>query len=106
MELDQEEIMEYLVSVSNVYAMARRWREVANVREKMVEMGSKNSKSRSWVQLNEAVNEFMAGDITHRHISLIYETLDRLTSEVRYVANDHDTSEELIDLLEMEFFCC
>ncbi|KNA03632.1 hypothetical protein SOVF_207350 [Spinacia oleracea] len=98
MELGQEEIMEYLVSVSNAYAMARRWREVAIVRKKMVEMGSKNSKSRSWVQLNEAVHEFMAGDITHRHISLIYETLDRLTSEVRYVANDHDTSEELIDL--------
>ncbi|KMT10774.1 hypothetical protein BVRB_5g114300 [Beta vulgaris subsp. vulgaris] len=96
-ELDQEVMVEYLVSVSNVYAMARRWEEMAMVRKKMQKMVLKNNKGKSWVQIDETVHDFMAGDTTHRHTLLIYELLNKLTTEIRYEANDHDMSEDFVE---------
>uniref|UniRef100_A0A803L9A8 Uncharacterized protein n=2 Tax=Chenopodium quinoa TaxID=63459 RepID=A0A803L9A8_CHEQI len=93
MKPDLEKI-EYLVPMSNNYATARRWGEVA-IWKNMIETSSKNDNSRSWVQINEVIHEFMAGDI---HTTSIYEMLNRLSNEIRYDDNHHDTSEELINL--------
>ncbi|KAL2935240.1 hypothetical protein RDABS01_018358 [Bienertia sinuspersici] len=97
MELDDDKIVEYLVSVSNVYAMDRRWGEVAFLRKKIMEMGSKHSKGKSWVQINEAIYEFGAVDTTNRHASLIYDMLNRLTKEVQCEAKNYDANEEFVD---------
>ena len=61
----------------NVYVGAKRWKDVANVREYMVKMALKKPPGRSWIQIGGSVHEFLAGDRNHnKHdVSLIYEML-------------------------------
>ncbi|KAM1340401.1 hypothetical protein ACFX2H_038803 [Malus domestica] len=77
--LDPDQAAGYLVLLSNVYASAKRWLDVACVRQKMVKMGAKKPPGRSWVQINGAVHSFVAGDRTHKDGSLIYEMLGEIT---------------------------
>nr|XP_043608482.1 pentatricopeptide repeat-containing protein At1g05750, chloroplastic-like [Erigeron canadensis] len=74
----------YLVLLSNVYASVKRWKDVENVREKMVQLALKKPAGRSWVQIGELVHEFLAGDRTHKLAPLIYDTLLLLTVEAGF----------------------
>ncbi|GJV46717.1 hypothetical protein Tco_1561485 [Tanacetum coccineum] len=47
----------YLVLLSNVYASAKSWKDVANVREKMVQLALEKLPGRSWAQINGSVHE-------------------------------------------------
>jgi pentatricopeptide repeat protein len=80
-ELDPGQAAGYLVLLSNVYATAKRWKDVVAVRQKMVEMGVKKPPGRSWVQINGAVHDFVAGDSAHKHAPLIYEMLGEITRQ-------------------------
>ncbi|KAJ0578147.1 putative tetratricopeptide-like helical domain superfamily [Helianthus annuus] len=81
MKLDEDKAAAYLVLLSNVYAGAKNWKDVANMREKMVELALKKPPGKSWVQIGEAVHEFLAGDWSHRHASLISDMLLLMTVE-------------------------
>ncbi|KAJ0751206.1 putative tetratricopeptide-like helical domain superfamily [Helianthus annuus] len=83
MKLDEDKAAAYLVLLSNVYAGAKKWKDVANMREKMVELALKKPPGRSWVQIGEAVHEFLAGDWSHRHASLISDMLLLMTVEAK-----------------------
>ena len=80
-ELDPGQAAGYLVLLSNVYATAKRWKDVVTVRQKMVEMGVKKPPGRSWLQINGAVHDFVAGDSAHKHAPLIYEMLGEITRQ-------------------------
>ncbi|KAE8124002.1 hypothetical protein FH972_018914 [Carpinus fangiana] len=80
-ELNPGQAAGYLVLLSNVYATAKRWKDVVTVRQKMVEMGVKKPPGRSWVQINGAVHDFVAGDSAHKHAPLIYEMLGEITRQ-------------------------
>lgn len=82
-ELDPGQAAGYLVLLSNVYATAKRWKDVVTVRQKMVEMGVKKPPGRSWVQINGAVHDFVAGDRAHKHAPLIYEMLGEITRQAQ-----------------------
>uniref|UniRef100_A0A803M111 Pentatricopeptide repeat-containing protein n=1 Tax=Chenopodium quinoa TaxID=63459 RepID=A0A803M111_CHEQI len=84
MKPDLEKIEGSLVSMSNNYATARRWGEVAITWKNMIETGSKNDNSRSLMQINEVIHELMAGDIIHLHTTSIYE-MNSLASSVPYL---------------------
>ncbi|PQQ20504.1 pentatricopeptide repeat-containing protein [Prunus yedoensis var. nudiflora] len=77
--LDPDQAAGYLVLLSNVYASTKRWLDVASVRQKMVKMGVRKPRGRSWVQINGVVHDFVAGDRTHKHASVIYEMLGEIT---------------------------
>ncbi|PWA40274.1 tetratricopeptide-like helical domain-containing protein [Artemisia annua] len=81
--LEDDKAAAYLVLLSNVYASAKRWKDVANVREKMVQLALKKPPGRSWAQIGGSVHEFLADDRTHMHASLIYEMLHLVTVEAR-----------------------
>ncbi|KAI3820853.1 hypothetical protein L1987_08403 [Smallanthus sonchifolius] len=83
LNLDDDKAAAYLVLLSNVYAGAKRWKDVADMREKMVELALKKPPGRSWVQIGESIHEFLAGDWNHKHGSLICEMLLLVTVEAR-----------------------
>ncbi|GKU89765.1 hypothetical protein SLEP1_g3860 [Rubroshorea leprosula] len=47
-ELDPEHAVGYLVLLANVYATAKKWQDVASVRQKLIEMGVRKPPGRSW----------------------------------------------------------
>lgn len=82
-ELNPEIAAGYLSLLSDIYAAAERWQDVADLRRKMVEMGVKKPAGRSWVQVDRTVHDFVAGDETHKHSALIYELLGQLIKEAK-----------------------
>lgn len=90
-ELDPDQAAGYLMLLANAYATAKRWQDVATVKQKMVEMGVKKPAGRSWVQINGVVHDFVAGDTTHKHASSISEMLGKISRQVKCVSNSPDT---------------
>ncbi|KAJ4713052.1 Pentatricopeptide repeat-containing protein [Melia azedarach] len=79
-ELDPDQAAAgYLVLLANVYATSKRWLDVAAVRQKLIKMGVKQPPGRSWVQIDGFFHDFLAGDTTHKHASLIYKTIGEIT---------------------------
>ncbi|KAL6319026.1 hypothetical protein AAG906_001499 [Vitis piasezkii] len=98
LELKPDQAAGYLVLLSNVYATAKRWQDVALVRQKMVEIGVRKPAGRSWVQINGVVHDFVAGDWTHKHASSIYEMLSKITRQAKLEGYKLDISEVLLDV--------
>lgn len=95
-ELNNDQAAGYLVLLSNIYAFAKRWQDVIAVRQMMIEMGVKKPPGRSWIQVNGVVHNFVAGDMTHKHSSLIYETLCEITKQAQVEGYKPDTTEVLL----------
>ncbi|KAJ0047563.1 hypothetical protein Pint_16154 [Pistacia integerrima] len=70
-----------------------KWHDVAAVRQKMIEMGVRKPPGRSRVQINGVVHDFVAGDSTHKHASLIYKMLDEITRQSMWEGYKLDVSE-------------
>ncbi|XVF11889.1 hypothetical protein REPUB_Repub08aG0066300 [Reevesia pubescens] len=98
-ELDHNYAAGYLVLLSNVYATAKRWQDVANMRQKMIELGVKKPAGRSWVQIDGVVHDFMAGDSTDKHASSIYDILWQVTRQAKQEGYEPDLS-EVISVVE------
>ncbi|KAL5722941.1 hypothetical protein ACHQM5_006397 [Ranunculus cassubicifolius] len=94
-ELDPDSPAGYLVLLSNVYASAKNWVEVVNVRRKMVQTSVKKPPGRSWIQVDGVIHDFVAGDWTHKRTSSIYEMVEELTTEAKL--EDH-----LLELPEVD----
>ncbi|CAK8563197.1 unnamed protein product [Lathyrus sativus] len=100
-ELDNnDQAAGYLVLLSNIYAFAERWKDVVAVRQKMIEMGVKKPPGQSWIQIYGVVHNFVVGDMTHKHSSLIYETLCEITEQARVEGYKPDITEVLLDVEE------
>ncbi|KAK7265813.1 hypothetical protein RJT34_33437 [Clitoria ternatea] len=102
-ELNPDEAAGYLVLLSNIYAFAKRWQDVITVRQKMIDMGVKKPPGCSWIQINGAIHNFVAGDLTHMHSSSIYEILCEITKKANLEGYEPDvtyalSSEELWDV--------
>ncbi|GAB4845427.1 hypothetical protein Ancab_038834 [Ancistrocladus abbreviatus] len=103
LELDTERAMGYLVLLSNVYAMAKRWDDVAIVRQKMIELDESKPPGRSWVQINGVIHDFVAGDWNHKHALTIYEVLNEVTRQVLSEKYEHRMHENSVDVVGVGF---
>jgi pentatricopeptide repeat protein len=90
------------VLLSNIYAAAGRWDEVAKLRTTMKEKGLKKTPGCSLIELNNRVHRFLVGDISHPQSDKIYamlETLGEQMKEAGYVPMTdfvlHDVEEEV-----------
>ncbi|GMH17039.1 hypothetical protein Nepgr_018880 [Nepenthes gracilis] len=90
LKLDCDQTFGYLALLLDVYAVAKRWEDVAIVRQKMVEMGVRKPPGRSWVQTNGVIHDFLAGDSTHKQASSIYDMLDNMTGQLVCEENKHN----------------
>ncbi|CAL5092814.1 unnamed protein product [Urochloa decumbens] len=71
--------------LSNIYAEAGQWSDMAKARVQMKGTGSQKIAGSSWIELDEALHEFTVGDRKHPESDQISEMVDRLSSHVKHV---------------------
>ncbi|CAL9191382.1 pentatricopeptide repeat-containing protein At5g66520-like [Musa acuminata AAA Group] len=93
----------YYVVLSNIYADAGRWEDVARVRRMMKDRGLKKTPGWSTISLDdEVVHEFVAGESDHPRIEEVYRGWDELLEKLRCRGYVPDTSAVLLDMDEKE----
>eukprot|EP01018_Ginkgo_biloba_P010582 Gb_16515 [translate_table: standard] len=100
LELEPHDSSTYVL-LSNIYAAANRWDDVARVRKMMKDRGVKKEPGRSWIDVNNRVHRFVADDRSHPQAEKIYAMLERLSEQMKnagYVPNTnfvlHDVEQE------------
>ncbi|KAF8403143.1 hypothetical protein HHK36_011240 [Tetracentron sinense] len=66
------------VFLSNAYARSGDWDGVKKVRRMMEISGMKKTPGKSWIEVNNVVHQFFAGDKSHPQSDRIYAKLDEL----------------------------
>ncbi|XP_015895115.3 pentatricopeptide repeat-containing protein At1g08070, chloroplastic [Ziziphus jujuba] len=98
-ELEPENAGAYVL-LSNIYAGAGRWDDVARVRTRLNDQGMKKVPGCTSIEVDSVVHEFLVGDKVHPKSRDIYNMLneiDRLLGMAGFVP---DTSEVLYDMDE------
>lgn len=90
------------VFLSNIYAKARRWEDVGQVRKLMKHKGICKERGCSRIELNNEIHEFLVADRSHKHADEIYEKLDEVVRKLKLVGYAPNTSSTLVDLEEEE----
>ncbi|KAL4180356.1 hypothetical protein AMTRI_Chr13g91720 [Amborella trichopoda] len=86
------------VLLSNVYAVAERWEDVAKVRRKIKALGLEKDPGLSWIELKNRFHVFSAGDESHPLINNVLEELKRLEKNMK-------ESEKQTQVLPMKRSC-
>ncbi|KAE8696143.1 Pentatricopeptide repeat-containing protein [Hibiscus syriacus] len=86
--------------LSNIYANARRWRDVARVRSLMKYSGVKKRPGCSWVQGKKGTAIFYVGDRSHPQFEQIYELLVDLIQRIKAIGYVPETNCALHDVNE------
>ncbi|XVE70307.1 hypothetical protein DITRI_Ditri10aG0061900 [Diplodiscus trichospermus] len=100
-ELDSENDGSYTL-LSNIYANARRWRDVARIRSLMKHSGLKKRPGCSWVQGKKGTATFYAGDRCHPQSEQIYELLSDLIQRIKAIGYVPETNFALHDVDDEE----
>ncbi|GMN53392.1 hypothetical protein TIFTF001_022523 [Ficus carica] len=88
------------VILSNVYAAARRWKDVARLRASMKKKGMRKKPACSWIEVRNKVHAFVAGDNSHPYYDRINVTLKVLLEKMEREGYVPDTNEVLHDVDE------
>ncbi|GMN39596.1 hypothetical protein TIFTF001_008820 [Ficus carica] len=73
----------YRVLLSNLYEDHGKWDEVTRVRTEIKDMGLKKTPGCSWIEVNNTIHTFSAGDRSHYQSVDIYDALESLTIQTR-----------------------
>lgn len=101
LELESEKDGSYTL-LSNIYANAGRWKDVARIRSLMKHTGVKKRPGCSWVQGKEGTATFFVGDRTHPQSQKIYEILAGLVQRIKAMGYVPQTSFALHDVDDEE----
>ncbi|XP_058070684.1 putative pentatricopeptide repeat-containing protein At5g13230, mitochondrial isoform X2 [Magnolia sinica] len=71
------------VLLSNLYAAAGRWDNVASIRKSMRQKGVKKEPGLSWIEIQNEIHAFIVGDKTHPEMRVINAMLEWLSKEVK-----------------------
>ncbi|XVF63169.1 hypothetical protein PTKIN_Ptkin09bG0066800 [Pterospermum kingtungense] len=85
------------VLLSNMYATAGRWDDMANVRKLMRDRGVRKEPGRSWVEVENKVHVFLVDDTAHPEAQAVYDYLNQLMLEMRRLGYVPDTKFVLHD---------
>eukprot|EP01018_Ginkgo_biloba_P030278 Gb_21443 [translate_table: standard] len=80
------------VLLSNIYAKAGRWHDVAKIRTMMKERGIEKTPGYSWIEVKNRLHTFLVGDRLHPQSEKIYAMLDSLAAQMRKEGYVPDTS--------------
>uniref|UniRef100_A0A2N9GJB8 DYW domain-containing protein n=1 Tax=Fagus sylvatica TaxID=28930 RepID=A0A2N9GJB8_FAGSY len=86
------------VLLSNMYATAGRWNEVAKVRKLMRDRGIKKEPGCSWTEVESKVHVFLVDDTVHPEVQAVYNYLEQLVLEMRKLGYVPDTKFVLHDM--------
>ncbi|KAK9141608.1 hypothetical protein Syun_011008 [Stephania yunnanensis] len=101
LELEPENGSVYVL-LSNVYAACNRWKDVHKIRDLMMVKGIKKIPGCSLIEMNGAIHEFVAGDVSHSQSAQIYSKLEEMAQDLKVAGYRPDTSEVLLDIGEEE----
>ncbi|CAM8928813.1 unnamed protein product [Rhodiola kirilowii] len=88
------------ILLSNIYAGAGQWEDVAKIRTRLNDKGMKKVPGCSSIEVDSVVHEFLVGDKTHPQTEQIYKMLDEVDNLVEKAGFVPDTSEVLYDINE------
>ena len=71
------------VLLSNIYAAAGQWDQVAFVRHMMQERGIRKEPGVSWIEISNKVHRFVVGDRSHPEAEKIYDVLNNLSKKLK-----------------------
>ncbi|KAK7271080.1 hypothetical protein RJT34_26691 [Clitoria ternatea] len=74
LELEPKDSATYVL-LSNMYAVTGKWGCRDRARQMMKDRGVRKEPGRSWIEVNNSVHAFFAGDQNHSHADMIYEYL-------------------------------
>ncbi|KAK1387850.1 Pentatricopeptide repeat-containing protein [Heracleum sosnowskyi] len=90
------------VLLSNIYASAGKWTDVAEVRLNMKATGIKKVPGSSSIEANGVIHEFTSGDQSHLVTDLVLPMLEEINYRLRDVAHVPDLKSVLLDVDEQE----
>ncbi|XP_073028360.1 pentatricopeptide repeat-containing protein At3g57430, chloroplastic [Primulina eburnea] len=104
----EPEVDSHYVLISNIYSYARLWEKATDVRKKMKVMGVRKEPGCSWIEFDNKVHKFLAGDTTHSQSEELYKFLNQLFERMKRDGYVPDTSCVLhnIDEQEKEILLC
>ncbi|XP_010031730.2 pentatricopeptide repeat-containing protein At5g27110 [Eucalyptus grandis] len=70
------------IMLSNLYASAKRWDKVREVRSKMKELGLKKNPGCSWIEIDQKIQSFFVGDKSLPLAEKVYDCLMLLSSQM------------------------
>ncbi|KAA8535065.1 hypothetical protein F0562_030068 [Nyssa sinensis] len=88
------------VLLSNIYAGAGRWDDVARIRTMLNDKGMKKVPGCTSIEVDSVVYEFLVSDKTHPQSEYIYKMLDEMDRLLEMAGHVPDTSEVLYDMDE------
>ncbi|KAF8667038.1 hypothetical protein HU200_053211 [Digitaria exilis] len=96
-ELEPQDPAPYVL-LSNLYADAGLWDQVARIRSAMRDKNLMKETGLSWMYVENTIHEFRAGDTCHPQAEEIYTKLDRLIRDIKGIGYVPDTSIVLHDM--------
>ncbi|MQL92562.1 hypothetical protein Taro_025172 [Colocasia esculenta] len=82
----------YHVLLSNIYATASMWEDVARVRNMMEKKGLQKAPGCTYIELKNAVHTFYSGMTNHPQSAKIYAKLDEIIDDIKAVGYVPDTN--------------
>lgn len=101
LELEPQNSGRYAL-LSNIYAKAEKWDDIAKLRVLMKERGIKTIPGISMIELEGTVHEFKMGDGSHPKMKDIYLKLERIMQRMKKEGYSPNTSQVLFDIEEEE----
>lgn len=98
-QLDPENAGAYVL-LSNIYAGAGRWDDVARIRTRLNDKGMKKVPGCTSIEIDGVVHEFLVSDKFHPQSENIYRMLDEVDKLLEETGFVPDTSEVLYDMDE------
>ncbi|KAL5545810.1 hypothetical protein UlMin_005497 [Ulmus minor] len=92
----------HYVLLSNIYARAGRWKDVARIRELMTQKKLKKIPGWTWIEVDKNIHQFSSGDETHPRTKEIYALLKKLNKKLEQAGYVPDTNFVLQDVDEEE----
>ena len=82
MKLEPADASPYVL-LSNIYAAAGQWDQVAFIRHMMQERGIRKEPGVSWIEISNKVHRFVVGDRSHPEAKKIYDVLNNLSEKLK-----------------------
>lgn len=86
--------------LSNIYAAQGRWTESGMVRKVMRDTGVKKMSGWSFIEVNNRVHQFIAGDKSHSEFFRIYDILHKIYKQLEVAGNLQKESNGLLEVGE------
>lgn len=99
--LHSQNASDYL-TLSNMYAEAQRWPEMASIRTRMAQEKIVQEPGSSSVEVKRKLYKFVSQDMSHPHCEGVYEMLHQMEWQLKFEGYSPDTSQVLLDVDEEE----